>query len=120
MAAGRKLVEPDFEPRHRIVGAAILIGFAVLVFSLVLDENGSRQDLPQDVQAASELPLPTEYVSSEEETKTFVSKITPIGGATPKKSSESEPEPAPPVQKKGRAGIIGNGSFQASFEFGQS
>ena len=100
MAAGRTEVEPDFEPRHRIAGAAILIGFAVLVFSLVLDENGPRQELPQDVLAASELPLPTEYVSSEEETKTFVSKITPIGGATPKAPAESKTEPAPPARKR--------------------
>jgi DedD protein len=104
MAAPKHPTKPDFEPKHRIVGAALLIGFAVLVFSLLLDSEGPGREFSPDAQADSTMPVPQEYVSSEEETRTFVSKITPIGGATPRGSEATPESPTtdkqdPPAQK---------------------
>jgi DedD protein len=108
MAGNNKIANSDFDPRHRIVGAAILIGFAVLAFSLLLDGNGDRREATQDVRVTVE-PAPPEYVSSEEETRTFVSKITPIGGATPKAPPDTaDSSSAPPPQKRAEPVSLAN------------
>jgi len=74
-----------FVLKHRLAGAAVLIGFAVIVLPLLL---GGPQEQPaggSDGGAASG--------ESGAETKVFRSNITPIGGATPSvQSSDSELE----------------------------
>jgi DedD protein len=51
--AERKQAEDDFNPRHRIVGAAVLVAVAVIVLSLVL------RDHPSDTQPAPAATVPT-------------------------------------------------------------
>lgn len=69
--------EPDFELKHRIVGAIILIGFAVVVLPWVL---GGPGPVPQSQSAPG---AATGQDATGDNTKVFVSRITPIGGATP-------------------------------------
>lgn len=65
--------------KHRLAGAAVLIGFAVIVLPLLL--GGPKEEPgPSDDAAAS----------SESDTKVFHSNITPIGGATPGAESDDE------------------------------
>lgn len=62
----------SFVLKHRLAGAAVLIGFAVVVLPLLL--GGPGDDGGGEDQAAS---------PGESETRVFRSNITPIGGETP-------------------------------------
>ena len=64
--------ESEFDLKKRLVGAFILIGFGIVVLPALLGGN--------DPQVGDEQTQPTPPLES----KVFVSKITPIGGATPK------------------------------------
>ena len=66
-------VEPDFDLKKRLVGAFVLIGFGVVILPALLGGNGPQFD-GDDSTAAPRL-----------DSKVFVSKITPIGGATPQR-----------------------------------
>jgi cell division septation protein DedD len=71
-------VVEEFDPKKRLVGAAILIGLAVIMLPVILDsddgsDSTSISDQDQFIQG-----LRNDYVSSEEEVTVFVSKITPI------------------------------------------
>ncbi len=72
---------PGFELKHRITGAVILIGLGVIVLPLLLGGPVATQSEQRGDQNDS----------SPENTQVFISKITPIGGATP-----SAPEAVPP------------------------
>ena len=64
--------ESEFDLKKRLVGAFILIGFGIVVLPALLGGN--------DPQVGDEQAHPTPPLES----KVFVSKITPIGGSTPK------------------------------------
>ena len=64
--------ESEFDLKKRLVGAFVLIGFGIVVLPALLGGN--------DPQVSDEQTIPTPPLES----KVFVSKITPIGGATPK------------------------------------
>jgi DedD protein len=70
-------VAEEFDPKKRLVGAAILIGLAVIVLPVILDrDDGATTATTSQEQAIQ--GLKNDYVSSEEEVTVFVSKITPI------------------------------------------
>ena len=75
--------ESEFDLKKRLVGAFILIGFGIVVLPALL--GGKDQQIDEE-QTQQTLPL---------DSKVFVSKITPIGGATPKPVSQ-EPQPEQP------------------------
>ena len=74
--------ESEFDLKKRLIGAFILIGFGVVVLPALLGGEDPQLDNSQIH------PSPTL------ESKVFVSKITPIGGATPKLTSAGKPEKA--------------------------
>ena len=115
-------VVEEFDPKKRLVGAAILIGLAVIMLPVILDsddgsDSTSISDQDQFIQG-----LRNDYVSSEEEVTVFVSKITPIEenstsidkGAEPKTvvadSSAPKRTPAnkPVVKKLGSPAVSAN------------
>ena len=69
--------EPDFVLKHRIVGALILIGFGVVVLPWILGGPESTGTAPVTESAQANAN------NEDDNTKVFVSRITPIGGATP-------------------------------------
>ena len=64
--------ESEFDLKKRLIGAFILIGFGVVVLPALLGGEDPQLD-PDQAHPTPSL-----------ESKVFVSKITPIGGATPK------------------------------------
>lgn len=64
--------ESEFDLKKRLIGAFILIGFGVVVLPALLGGEDPQLDSDQTHSAPSV------------DSKVFVSKITPIGGATPK------------------------------------
>ena len=83
MAGTASSIGPGFELKHRIAGAIILITFAVVVLPILL--GGPKPSTPS-VPVTETAP----NGGNETDTQVFVSKITPIGGATP--------EPLAPLQ----------------------
>jgi len=51
--ASRQEAETDFEPRHRILGAIVLVALGFILFSVVLNEKPQRFD-PDEKTAAAE------------------------------------------------------------------
>lgn len=72
MSQNPPVIESSFELKHRIVGAFILIILGVVVVPMIL--SGPKP-------AAN--GRATDTVAKNPDTKVFISKITPIGGATP-------------------------------------
>lgn len=62
----------SFELKHRLAGAAVLIGVAVIVLPMLLGGPREARNTPDEAAA-----------SDQSDTKVFRSNITPIGGATP-------------------------------------
>ncbi|MDH3281025.1 MAG: SPOR domain-containing protein [Gammaproteobacteria bacterium] len=99
MARTASSVGPGFELKHRIAGAVILITFAVVVLPMIL--GGPKPSGSSAPSAAAGDPA-----DRQGDTQIFVSKITPIGGATPAPPAapaSSEPVPAANVSSKERA-----------------
>jgi len=71
---------PGFVLKHRIVGALILIGFGVIGLPWILND-------PAPPSAPAAAPQP----ATDDSTKVFVSRITPIGGGAPPVVTEVEP-----------------------------
>lgn len=69
-----------FVLKHRLTGAAVLIGFAVVVLPMLL--GGPDEQLGTE---------PAGQTSSEPDRDVFRSNITPIGGETPSVQGRSEP-----------------------------
>ena len=65
--------ESDFEPRHRILGAVILVSIAFIVFSIVLNEK------PQQLQPADKLS------GAEPDTRVVVTPIPSPQAHTPER-----------------------------------
>ena len=89
--------DTEFDLKKRLVGAFILIGFGVVILPALLGG--------EDPQFEGDQPPPTI------DPKIFISKITPIGGATPPltdvdktdqltDSAPPEPDPIVPVKPK--------------------
>ncbi len=68
----------EIDPKKRLVGAAILIGLAVIVLPVILDSDDGLVSTTATDQEQTIQGLKNDYVSSEEEVTVFVSKITPI------------------------------------------
>ena len=83
----------EFDPKKRLVGAAILIGLAVIVLPVILDNDDALDSTETSDQEQSVQGLSNDYVSSEEEVTVFVSKITPIevNAGSIDKDSEQQP-----------------------------
>ena len=81
--------ESEFDLKKRLVGAFILIGFGIVVLPALLGGD--------DPKVSDEQTQPTPSLES----KVFVSKITPIGGATPKPlAKEPQSDQDEPVESK--------------------
>ena len=89
--------DKEFDLRKRLVGAFILIGFGVVILPAVLGGKDPEIDVEQG--ASTQLQDP----------KIFVSKITPIGGVTPRTRRQDQlvdakppdPDPVTPAQPDG-------------------
>lgn len=101
MSAGPPMTDPqgdtprEFNPRHRIMGAVVLVSLAVIFVPMILEDRSAHEPVPEQAVA-----IPGK------DSRLFVSKITPIenvaspepGAATP-----ATPEPAPaPGQAAGQ------------------
>jgi len=75
-----------FVLKHRLTGAAVLIGFAVVVLPMLLGgpDEASQNPPERDLSRAAD-----------EQDNVFRSKITPIGGDTPAVQAVSEPDGEP-------------------------
>ncbi len=73
---------PSFELKHRIAGASILIILGVVVVPMIL--SGPKPTASPPV---------TDAAATNPDTKVFISKITPISGATPAMERESKRAP---------------------------
>ncbi len=82
MARTASSVGPGFELKHRVAGAIILITFAVVVLPMIL--GGPKPSVSERAGTVGGVPA-----DEQSDTQVFVSKITPIGGATPEPVSES-------------------------------
>jgi DedD protein len=87
---------PEFNPKHRIVGAVVLVALAVIFFPMLLENREAA-----DNHGTSVIEIP------QKEKKIFVSKITPVDGepdtaptaSAPDTVSKSESAPATPAAK---------------------
>jgi len=83
---------PEFNPKHRIVGAIILVSLAVIFLPMILDER----EPPTEVKPISDIPEPKE-AESLQQTKVVV---TPVEELRRDKGEPSGSKPAStPVQK---------------------
>lgn len=82
--AERKPAEDDFNPRHRIVGAVILVALAVIFLPMLLREQ------PPETRTigAADSPVP--------DTRIVVAPVTPIGPGVDGRSAPSGKGDAPP------------------------
>jgi DedD protein len=83
--AERKAAEDEFNPRHRIVGAVILVALAVIFLPMLLSDRPPETESP----SLTDTPVP--------ETRIVVAPV-PLPGATPGKG---EPAAKPAVPDKG-------------------
>lgn len=89
-------VEPDFDLKKRLVGAFVLIGFGVVILPALLGGIGPEFG-EEETQVTPRL-----------DSKVFVSKITPIGGATPQRlpAPVQNTQPVPEVSAATRAAPV--------------
>lgn len=107
--------DTDFDPRHRIVGAIILVTFAVIVLPLILDQQPGTTTATAAVPGADSPSLPVAGdTSSGESSRVVIRKLTdskPSAGDKPaetkvvvKKLGDSKPtevaKAAEPVKEK--------------------
>jgi DedD protein len=106
--ADRDDARPEFSPKHRIVGAIVLVALVVIFVPMIL----SGREPPPELKGAREAPPRAEVT----ETKTVVTPV-PADEPTPPESSEAvkvvevpvEPKPVPeskpaaPVEKPAEA-----------------
>lgn len=82
--AERKPAEDDFNPRHRIVGAVILVALAVIFLPLLLREQ------PPETRSISAVDSPVP------DTRIVVAPVTPIGPGTGGRGAPAGKGDAPP------------------------
>lgn len=70
----------DFDPKHRIIGAVIIVSLAVIFVPMILD----RPSTPPDTSSVSQIPVP----ASDAENKVVV---TPVPPPAPKQSTPEKP-----------------------------
>lgn len=91
----------EFDPKKRLVGAAILIGVAVIVLPVILDSDDTIDSAGTSTEEQVFQGLSNEYVSSDEEVTVFVSKITPIveNSGSINKDADTQSTAAPSTPK---------------------
>lgn len=80
--------DPDFDPRHRVAGAVILVLLAVVFLPMILDDE------PATGPAPAPLLPEREAVEAEDAERVFVSRVTPVETDAPV-TALPPPEPAP-------------------------
>jgi DedD protein len=80
---------PQFNPKHRIAGAIILVSLAVIFVPMLLDET----EPPPENQSLTEIP-----VRDEPETKVVISPVTP--GDAPVAEPTASPQPLPALTEQ--------------------
>ena len=101
--AARDDARPEFNPKHRIIGAIVLVALVVILVPMILSER----EPPPELKGAREMPrmevietktvvtsVPAEEPKSQESTGTVKVVQVPI---EPKPVTETKP--APPAQK---------------------
>ncbi len=84
MSQVSSVTDTNFELKHRLVGAVILILFGVVVFPMILD---APKPEAEDNNALND--------AGDAENKVFVSKIIPISGTTPERRHDSKDTEVP-------------------------
>jgi len=80
--AERKEAEDDFNPRHRIVGAVILVALAVIILPILLNDH------PTETQSGPATPGPTP------DTHVIVAPVPPLGSAPAPDTRQAAPAAA--------------------------
>lgn len=101
--AERKAAEDEFNPRHRIVGAVILVALAVIFLPMLLKDQppGERAAAMREMTApepASSVPMPAPGKPVPPTTDSDTQIVTvPVEPRATRPSSTSEPAPPAPV-----------------------
>lgn len=84
---------PQFNPRHRIVGALIVVALAVILVPLILDER----DTPPDLKSVTEMPPLKPSPVAAGESKVVITPVSELAesGKTPVKPDGAAPSSAP-------------------------
>jgi cell division septation protein DedD len=101
--ADKETEAPTFNPKHRIIGAIILVSLAVILIPLVLDERETPDEL-QDSGKELARPAPATLA----DTRLVVTPVAELGTAAPARVEAPKPpviepvpaivEPLPPVR----------------------
>jgi DedD protein len=89
--ADRDDARPEFNPKHRIVGAIVLVALVVIFVPMVLNER----EPPPELKGAREAPARKEIT----ETRVVVTPV-PAAEVRPAESSEAAKTTPPPVESK--------------------
>src|SRR3989344_3603201 len=89
--ADRDDARPVFNPKHRIVGAIVLVALVVIFVPMILDER----EPPAELKGVREAPPRTEIT----ETRVVVTPV-PADEAKPRESSEAAKITPPPAESK--------------------
>jgi DedD protein len=95
--ADRDDARPEFSPKHRIVGAIVLVALVVIFVPMIL----SGREPPPELKGAREAPPRAEIT----ETRVVVTPVTPDevqpqeGSETSKVAPPDEPKPVAPAEK---------------------
>ncbi len=92
--ADRDDARPEFNPKHRIVGAIVLVALVVIIVPMILSE---REPPPADIKGEREVPAST----ATSETKVLVTPV-PVAEIRPKEGSEAA-KPVTPAESKPKA-----------------
>ncbi len=87
--ADRDDARPQFNPKHRIVGAIIVVSFAVIFLPMILDE---RQP-PPELKSTNETSVRDR---TQQETRVVIAPVAPVE-IKPKDSSDATPKIEAPV-----------------------
>jgi DedD protein len=83
---------PRFDPKHRIIGAIILVALAVIFIPMILDES----DAPTDIQGGENAARGA--APGAPETRVVVTPVASLGGAgTPAPAAAEASKPAEPA-----------------------
>lgn len=98
----RQETENEFEPRHRILGAVVLVALGFILFSVVLNEQPQRLD-PDDKVAAVAPDTRVVITAVPQAKPTLVVQTRAVNNPLAPRHLAEKHEPAPTPEKTARA-----------------